>query len=168
MEPEFMIKWAFFDIDGVLTDGMVYVDAEGKEIKRISFDDIDAIFELKRSGIRIGFITGESNNFSKYVQGRFEPDVFIAGEKDKLSAFRRVEEEYHIDRMQVCYVGDSKKDIDLLLYVYYGFCPSNVNSGVKKATRFVLNAKRGEGVIREVTDFIIKQRGECGSEATGS
>lgn len=52
-----MIDTVFFDIDGVLTDGMVYVDSDGKESKRISFDDIDAVFELKRAGVQVGFIT---------------------------------------------------------------------------------------------------------------
>ena len=58
-----MIEAIFLDIDGVLTDGAVYVDASGNETKRILFDDIDAIFKLKRSGIKIGFITGEDNDF---------------------------------------------------------------------------------------------------------
>ena len=52
-----MVKVIFLDIDGILTDGSVYVDAFGNETKRIQFDDIDAIFRLKRAGIKIGFIT---------------------------------------------------------------------------------------------------------------
>ena len=63
-----MIKAVFLDIDGVLTDGAVYVDASGVETKKILIDDIDAIFELKRAGIKIGFITGEDNEFCQYVQ----------------------------------------------------------------------------------------------------
>ena len=56
-----MIKAALFDIDGVLTNGTVSINSRGEEFKTMSFDDIDAIFELKRSGIRIGFITGEDD-----------------------------------------------------------------------------------------------------------
>ena len=51
-----MIDTVLLDIDGILTDGAVYVDSTGKETKRILFDDIDAIFELKRAGVKIGFI----------------------------------------------------------------------------------------------------------------
>ncbi len=69
----------FLDIDGILTDGSVYVDASGKETKRIQFDDIDAIFKLKRAGIKIGFITGEDNDFCQYVEKRFDPDFFSKG-----------------------------------------------------------------------------------------
>ena len=60
-----MIDTVLLDVDGVLTDGAVYVDSSGKETKRILFDDIDAVFELKRAGIKIGFITGEDNEKSK-------------------------------------------------------------------------------------------------------
>ena len=56
-----MIKVVLLDIDGVLTDGTVSVDSRGQESKTMSFDDIDAIFELKRNGIKIGFMTGEDN-----------------------------------------------------------------------------------------------------------
>ena len=58
-----MINTVLLDIDGVLTDGAVYVSADGKETKRILFEDIDAIFALKRAGLKIGFITGEDNEF---------------------------------------------------------------------------------------------------------
>ena len=84
-----MISEVFLDIDGVLTDGAVYVDASGKETKRILFDDIDAIFKLKRAGIKIGFITGEDNEFCQYVKNRIGPDYFLAGCKDKLAAFKK-------------------------------------------------------------------------------
>jgi 3-deoxy-D-manno-octulosonate 8-phosphate phosphatase (KDO 8-P phosphatase) len=85
-----MIDAVFFDIDGVLTDGMVYVDSDGKESKRISFDDIDAVFELKRAGLRVGFITGEDNGFTEYVKKRFVPDYFVSGCKDKLKYFKDI------------------------------------------------------------------------------
>ena len=61
-----MINTVLLDIDGVLTDGAVYVSADGKETKRILFEDIDAIFALKRAGLKIGFITGEDNEFCDY------------------------------------------------------------------------------------------------------
>ena len=72
-----MICVVLLDIDGILTDGAVYVDSLGKETKRIQFDDIDAIFKLKRAGIKIGFITGEDNDFCQYVEKRFDPDFFL-------------------------------------------------------------------------------------------
>ena len=77
-----MIEVVFLDIDGVLTDGAVYVDASGNETKRILFDDIDAVFEMKRARLKIGFITGEKTPFCQFVKKRFSPDFFVFLEYD--------------------------------------------------------------------------------------
>ncbi len=153
-----MIDVAFFDIDGVLTDGMVYIDSDGKETKKISFDDIDAIFELKRAGIKIGFITGEDNGFSKFVERRFSPDFFVAGCKDKLSYFKELAEKENIDKSKTCFTGDSKKDIPLLKYTDYSFSPSDVDEEIRESAKAVVNAVRGNGVIKEVAKFILANR----------
>jgi D-sedoheptulose 7-phosphate isomerase len=150
-----MINAVFFDIDGILTDGNVYIDSEGKETKRISFDDIDAIFELKRNGIKIGFITGEGNSFSEYVQKRFSPDYFVSGCKDKLGYYQELSKKEKIKKESSCYVGDSQKDIPLLEYLDYTFAPADVNNPVKSSAKFVTKAGRGHGVIKEVADFIL-------------
>ncbi len=153
-----MIDTLFFDIDGVLTDGMVYIDHEGNESKRISFDDIDAIFELKREGVKIGFITGEENKFSKYVKKRFSPDFFASGCKDKLQYFQETAEKKNLDKSKACFVGDSKKDVDLLEYLDYSFVPSDVDDEIKKSAKFIANAVKGSGVIKEVAKFILDKR----------
>jgi len=143
------------DIDGILTDGSVYVDASGKETKRIQFDDIDAIFKLKRMGVKIGFITGEDNAFCEYVKSRFAPDFFIAGCKDKLTAFKKLAEENGFDKNTVCYAGDSERDMELLKYVGHSFAPSDVDPVIRNSAKTVLEAARGQGVIKEITKLIL-------------
>jgi len=155
-----VIESVFLDVDGVLTDGTVSVDALGNEIKRISFDDIDAIFELKKVGIRIGFLTGEDTAFCRYVRERFKPDFFLSGCKDKLAAFKDLVREFGLDEAKACYVGDSKKDITLLQHVNFSYVPANVNQLVKRAARKVLRASRGEGVIREVAEEVLQFNAE--------
>lgn len=155
-----MIKTAFFDIDGVLTDGNVYIDADGKESKRISFDDIDAVFAIKRSGVKLGFISGENNAFSEYVQKRFSPNYFASGCKDKLAYFKEICESEKMDKKAACYVGDSQKDIPLLEYLDYSFVPADVGQDVKNASKCVTTANRGAGVIQEVAAFITQINGK--------
>jgi 3-deoxy-D-manno-octulosonate 8-phosphate phosphatase (KDO 8-P phosphatase) len=151
-----VIEVVFFDVDGVLTDGAVYVDADGHETKRISFDDIDAIFELKRAGIKIGFITGEANKFCTYVRERFAPDFFLEGCKDKLTSFRQLITDKAVDPSRVAYVGDSKRDIELLRYVPASFVPADVDASIRKSAKFILRASRGRGVIKEVAEHILQ------------
>lgn len=151
-----MIEAVFLDIDGILTDGAVYVDESGKESKRILFDDIDAVFEFKRAGFKIGFITGEDTPFCDFVRRRFEPDFFVSGCKDKLTAFKTLAEANGLDKEKVCYAGDSKKDIALLKHVAHSFAPEDVHPDVKQSAKTVLTARRGQGVIREMAEHIFK------------
>ena len=124
----------------------------------MSFDDIDAIFELKRSGIKIGFITGEDDYFTEYVSKRFAPDFFVTGCKDKLSAFKVLIKEASLDESEVCYLGDSKKDAGLLAYIEHSFVPNNVDEEMKVAARNVLRADRGKGAIKELARRILKPK----------
>lgn len=151
-----MIDAVFLDIDGILTDGAVYVDNEGKETKRILFDDIDAIFKLKRSGIKIGFITGEDNDFCRYVRERFRPDYFLTGCKDKLETFKNLAEEHKLDRRKICYAGDSEKDQGLLGYVQYSYAPADAVETACNAAKTVLKSSRGQGVIRELAEKVLQ------------
>ncbi len=150
-----MIKAVLLDIDGVLTDGTVTVNSRGEESKTMSFDDIDAIFELKRNGIKIGFITGEDNQFTEYVRQRFSPDFFITGCKDKLAAFRKLAKESPWDKSDVCYLGDSKKDVALLKFLPHSFAPGDADAEVKAAAKNVLKASRGRGAIKELAHHVL-------------
>ena len=151
-----MISFVFLDIDGVLTDGAVYVDALGRETKRIHFDDIDALFKLKRAGIKIGFITGEDNDFCQYVKNRFQPNFFLAGCKNKLLGFKKLAEENDLDKGDVCYAGDSENDVELLEYVDHSFAPGDVDPVIKNSVGTVLKVSRGQGVIKEIAKIILK------------
>jgi D-sedoheptulose 7-phosphate isomerase len=152
-----IIENAFFDIDGVLTDGAVYVNADGIESKRIVFDDIDAIFELKRAGVKIGFVTGENNSFTEYVRKRFAPEFFSSGCHDKLSWFRGLINREGLKAETSCFVGDSKKDVDLLRFLDFSFVPANVDEQIKAAAKFVLKSPRGGGAIKETAEFIFQK-----------
>jgi D-sedoheptulose 7-phosphate isomerase len=151
-----MIETVLLDIDGVLTDGMVYVNAEGKETKRVSFEDIDAVFALKRNGIKIGFITGEEGGFAEYVKQRFSPDFFVSGCKDKLGYFKTLEQKEGLDKSKTCFVGDSIKDAELLRYVAYSMAPCDVDENVREAARQITSASRGKGVVKEVAQFVLE------------
>ena len=150
-----MIEAVFLDIDGVLTDGAVYIDVSGNETKRILFDDIDAVFEMKRAGLKIGFITGEETPFCQFVKKRFDPDFFVSGCKDKLSALKKILTEKGMDKSQVCYAGDAKWDVPLLEFLPLSFTPSDVDDSIKASAKIVLSTQRGHGVIKEIAMHIL-------------
>ena len=74
-----MIKLVALDIDGVLTDGSVMIDSDGKEHKQVSLKDIDAVFELHRRGFQLAAVTGEDTDIVGYFEKGFH-GISLSGE----------------------------------------------------------------------------------------
>ena len=149
------IDCVFFDIDGVLTNGTVLIDDKGSESKSLAFVDIDAIFRLKRAGLKLGFITGEATAFARYVQQRFAPEFFFSGCKDKRAAFQELEATGQVSAATTCFAGDSRKDMPLLNYVAHGCAPSTAEDLVCQAADHVFTALPGAGFVNAVVEYVL-------------
>lgn len=142
------------DIDGVLTDGKVTIDSEGKEYKTINFKDIDAVFEMKRQGLKVGLLTGEASAITLCFKKRFSPDFFYNGCKDKTLALEEILNQTQITPNEVCYIGDGKYDIPILKMVKFSACPANAIPEARKISNIVLNKNGGDGCIWELMERI--------------
>lgn len=151
-----MIRLIVFDIDGVLTDGSIMVDAQGREQKKINLKDIDAIFELKRRGFLLAAITGEASDIVTYFKNRFPWDYFFCGKKSKLETLRDLESEAGISEEEIGYVGDGKYDVEPLRYVKLGICPSDAIDQAKEAADIILQNAGGQGCLWELIDIFEK------------
>lgn len=151
-----MIRLIIFDIDGVLTDGTIIVDENGREQKKVNIKDVDAVFELKRRGFLLAAITGEKSEIVLYFHRRFPWDYFYLGEKDKKQAIQQLEKKTGICAQEICYVGDGKYDVEPLRYVKLGVCPADAISSVRKAADVILPNGGGSGGLWELTDILEK------------
>lgn len=153
-----MIKLVLLDIDGVLTDGKVTVDAAGRESKTLDYRDIDAIFELKRRGVRVGFVTGEASPIARFFRKRFAPDFFRSGCKEKLAAVRAIQRKARVADDEICYMGDGWRDLPVLQALKHGACPANAAPAVRKAARLRMKACGGDGCVQELAEWILEGR----------
>ncbi len=149
-----MIKWIFLDIDGVLTDGSVYVDEYGKEIKKIHYYNLDAIFELHSQGYLLVALTAEKSTFTSFLEKRVPWTLFFGGCKDKLSVLLELERDGKLSRDEVVFVGDSRRDILLLQNVALSVCPQNAMSEVKKVCQYILPKNSEEGGLWGLIEII--------------
>jgi len=156
-----MIKLVLLDIDGVLTNGKVTVDSNGNESKTIDFRDIDAVFEMKRRGLSVGLITGESTPITLYFRERFKPDFFYNGCKDKPGALCEILETTGLTAGEVCYVGDAKYDIPIMKLVGISACPSNAIPEVKELADLRLEHHGGDGCVWELLEWLISKEKIC-------
>jgi YrbI family 3-deoxy-D-manno-octulosonate 8-phosphate phosphatase len=144
------IHVVIFDIDGVFTDGKVMVTEDGKELKQLSYSDIDAFFSIKREGFRTAFITGESTPISKWFKKRFKPHHFYSGCKDKVRAFRDIKKKEGSENSEICYIGDSPRDAPALKMAGLKICPKNASQDIKKICDRILPSMGGNGAVSDL------------------
>lgn len=148
------IKIVLLDIDGVLTDGKVTIDSSGKELKKLDFKDLDGAFEIKRMGMKLGFITKEATEITNFFKERFQPDIFFNGTANKLQAIDQICAEHGVTRANICYVGDGKYDAEGVASVGLGACPQNAIPQVKEVARIVLTKDGGDGCVWELVTHL--------------
>ena len=149
-----MIKIVLLDIDGVLTNGKVTVDSTGNESKAIDFKDIDAIFEMKRQGLKVGLLTGESAPITLFFRKRFKPDFFYNGCKNKPAALNEILAQTGASADEVCFAGDGKHDIPILKLVKFAASPANAIREVRELSNILLERSGGDGCVWELLEWI--------------
>ena len=149
------IKLFLTDCDGCLTDGGMYYSEHGDELKKFNTRDGMGFSLLRQKGILTGIITSESVELNRRRAEKLKLDYLEAGCRDKLAAIRRICAERGFELEQVCYIGDDINDLEAIRAVGLGCCPADARPEVLAAARYITRAKGGEGVIREVVDFIL-------------
>lgn len=153
------IKAVLFDVDGVLTDGSLTFDEDGRELKTFNAKDGQGIVMLNRAGVLTGIITARKN---PTVRHRFENlgmTKLYEGEKNKIAALEDFMKEYVLNFDEIAYVGDDLPDICVLSKVGLACTPADGMDEVKKYVHFISSKNGGRGAVREICDFILKSSG---------
>ena len=154
------IKMFLTDCDGCLTDGGMYYSEHGDELKKFNTRDGMGFGLLRAKGIVTGIVTSESVDLNRRRAEKLKLDILEAGCRDKVEAVKRLAEERGIPMEQICYIGDDINDVEVLKLVGYGCTPADARPEAIGAAKYVTKAKGGEGVIREVVDRILSNKGE--------
>jgi 3-deoxy-D-manno-octulosonate 8-phosphate phosphatase (KDO 8-P phosphatase) len=151
-----MIKIFALDIDGVITNGTVTLDHEGKEYKTLNYIDIDAISLLRRNYIKIALITGENGDLVDVIARKLNADIIFKGVKNKEIKISELLLLYNLSTEQISYIGDTKKDVKALAMLKHSFAPSNGDKYAKEAAKHTLLTSGGNGAVNEVVDWLIR------------
>lgn len=160
LDPERLNRLAliFFDCDGVMTDGRVWVDAEGNEEKAFSVIDGHGIAMLREVGVKVGMITRSPRGIPTARARKLLFDIVHTGIQDKGAEVARLREELALDRDQIAFMGDDLPDLSAFAQVGLTIAPSNARPQVKAKATATTRAHGGHGAVREVCDAIIKAR----------
>ncbi len=149
------VRLAFFDIDGVLTDGGVYFTEHGETLKRFSILDGYGLKLLRAAGITPAVITGRD---SKPLRVRLEAlgiEHVRYGTEAKLPAAEAMLEQLGFDWRQAAAIGDDWPDLPVLARVGFAAAPANAHAEVRDAVHYVTRARGGEGAAREFCDLLL-------------
>jgi len=154
------VKVLIMDIDGVLTDGSVYVDEEGREFLKFSRIDGKGIELLKKRGVLVGVISSEKSFSAMKRIKKLNIRLSSFGTKSKLVVYKRWQKKFKFKDEEVIFCGDDIQDLPLIKQVGFSAAPSNALKGIKKQVDYVSKKRGGEGFVREVCDMIIKYKNE--------
>lgn len=157
MKPK-LPKLILTDIDGVWTDGGMYYDQEGMELKKFHTYDSAGVLFAHHLGIPVGILTGEKTNIVKRRSDKLNMDYLYLGCKDKVAAATDLCSQLGITMDDVAYIGDDLNDMKLLKLVGWAGVPSSAPAYVQKLANIELTKKGGEGVFREFVELIIGEQ----------
>ena len=153
------IRLVLFDVDGVLTDGSLYIGPDGEIFKSFNAKDGVAIALLKKYGIKVGVISGKASKALDFRITQLKFDYAITGCNDKLAALNEIMKSACLNQDQIAFVGDDIIDIPVMNEVGLGIAPMDAHELVINCATHVTQAKGGGGVARETAEFILKGTG---------
>jgi 3-deoxy-D-manno-octulosonate 8-phosphate phosphatase (KDO 8-P phosphatase) len=149
------LKTIIFDVDGVLTDGSVTLDANGDKLNSFNVRDGQLINFMQSNGYIFGAISARESKSLKTRPKELNIDFYRFGVHDKFSNFQKFLNIYQLKASDVAYIGDDVIDIEVFRSVGFSFAPFDANSHVLKIVNHVTKAKGGRGVLREIIEYIV-------------
>ncbi len=152
------IKIIAFDVDGVMTDGSLTFDEDGKEYKTFNAKDGQGIVMLNKAGYTTAIITARTNGTVVHRFNILGMHKLYQGQKNKENALDELVKEYNVDYSEVAYMGDDLPDLCVLRKVGLPCCPADAVDEVKDICEFVSAKNGGRGAVRELCNFILKNK----------
>ena len=153
------IKLVLMDCDGVMTDGRLWLTADGDEQKAFDAHDGQGISLCHRAGLKTGIITGRK---SSAVDRRAE-DLKMAYvrqyAKDKVKALGEILKEAGLSEDECAYIGDDLADVSVMRRVELAVAVADAAIEAKQAAHYVTRLPGGRGAVREVCEIILKAQG---------
>lgn len=146
------------DVDGTLTDGKIYMSANGELMKAFNIKDGYAIARLRDYEIEPVIITGRSSEIVSQRCSELKIKELHQGIENKSFKLRDICKKHHIDLSKVAYIGDDMNDLPCMKICGFSACPSDAMKPVKDCVNYICEAKGGEGAVRELIDYLLSKQ----------
>ena len=148
------------DVDGVLTDGRVYVAEDGREIKAYSCLDGLGLKWLDRSGITVAWITVSAAPAVARRAAMLGVKHVYQGAEDKLEVWERLCTDFSLDPAECAHIGDDLPDLALIVRCGLGATVPHAPERLKRRAHYVTRLAGGKGAVRELCEVILSAQGK--------
>lgn len=151
------IKLFLCDVDGVLTDGSIFIGGE-REFKRFNIRDGLGLVLARRAGLKIGWVSARPSEATKLRAEELKIH-FLIQQGDKITKSKAIEEllaKENLSWDEVCFVGDDVVDLGPLAKAGIGIAVADGVAEAKAAADFVTKANGGRGAVREMIEMILR------------
>ncbi|MFT5636900.1 MAG: 3-deoxy-D-manno-octulosonate 8-phosphate phosphatase (KDO 8-P phosphatase) [Cognaticolwellia sp.] len=152
------IKLVLFDVDGVMTDGSIYINELGEDFKKFNVKDGLAIELLRSHGVKTGVVSGKASKALTKRCSQLSFDFIITGCKNKLPRVIDICTKLKITLAEVAFVGDDVLDLPVMRECGVSVAPADAHQLVLESANIITTAIGGAGVVREFADLLLVER----------
>jgi 3-deoxy-D-manno-octulosonate 8-phosphate phosphatase (KDO 8-P phosphatase) len=152
------VKLLLFDVDGVLTDGVVVIHGDGSESKSFFIRDGIAMVWAQRAGLKVGFLSARMSPTTPHRAAQLGVTLVYHGVSSKLATYERILADERLTDAEVAYMGDDIVDLAVLGRVGLAAAPADAVAEVRALAHWVSPSPGGRGAARDLIEFILRQQ----------
>ena len=150
------IKLLVCDVDGVFSDGRIYLANNGEELKAFHTKDGFGIKALGANGVDIAIITGRKSNIVKQRMESLNVKHIVQGEENKLPALQKIAQQLNLHVDELAYIGDDMPDYECMDHVGLSVAVNDAHPAILALADFTTYTRGGFGAVRELCDLIMQ------------
>jgi len=154
------INHLILDVDGVLTDGTLFFDANGSEIKGFNVQDGHGMKLWMRAGNSIAIITGRESSVVSHRCSDLGIEYVYQNAKNKIMALNEYISTKNVNPVEIAYMGDELVDIPVFREVGLAIAVSNAVPEAIASADLITEKFGGKGAVREAIEFLLKKKGQ--------
>jgi len=154
------IRLLILDVDGVMTNGLIYYGANNTELKGFHIHDGLGIKLLQKSGITIAVISGKNSPATAARLAELNIELAYLGHEDKIHAYEELKQKLQVTDSQIAYMGDDLPDLPLLRRAGFAISVPQAPEYIKQHIDYITKKTAGQGAVREACEFIMQAQGK--------
>jgi len=162
-----LVRLLALDVDGVMTDGLIYYGSSGDELKAFNIKDGLGIKLLQNAGVKVAIITGRKSAIVARRARELGIEAVIQGREDKREALLELCQHNDLEIGECAYMGDDLTDLSAISAAGLGMTVADASPAVRDAAQWLSRHNGGCGAVREACEFILSARGALSALESG-